>query len=151
MTQEDVGRRMGKSRAAVANSLRLLSLPSGLKQELADSRLTEGHARALLGLPSEEAMLEVGRRVVDQSLNVRQTEALVRGWGDGPKARKEPPKLDPESAALEARIREALGTRVRLERGANGGKLTIFFHSEEELDGRYTILTADKKSGNVWR
>lgn len=151
MTQEEVARRMGKSRAAVANSLRLLSLPSGLKQDLADGRLTEGHARALLGLPSEDAMLQVGRRVVDQSLNVRQTEALARDWGDGPKPRKQPAKLDPESAALEARIREVLGTQVRLERGPNGGKLTIFFHSEEELDGLYTILTARNESGNGWR
>ena len=95
--------------------------------------------------------MTLGQRVVDQSLNVRQTEALARDWGDGPKPRKQPAKLDPESAALEARIREVLGTQVRLERGPNGGKLTIFFHSEEELDGLYTILTARNESGNGWR
>lgn len=134
LTQEQVAQRVGRSRAAVANTLRLLSLSPEIQESLARGEISAGHARALLSLPGEGARRRAWLLVRKRGLSVRQTEELVR-WGGGaaPAARAGRP-ADAETAALEERLRQALGTRVRLTRGRRGGRLTIHFYSDEELE-----------------
>src|SRR5262245_1126063 len=146
LTHETLATRLGKSRVAVTNTLRLLGLPESAKAALASSEISEGHARALIGLPDDEAIGQALRQVRNLRLTVRQTEELVRRWGEEPAASSARPSRAPEAVrsmetrALEEQFRAALGTRVSLTRSRRGGKLTIHFYSDEELQGLYDIL-----------
>lgn len=138
MTQEAIAKRVGKSRTAVTNVVRLLALSDELKSSLASGEITEGHARALLGVAEEPARRQAWRQVVDRGLTVRDTEELVRRWpapGAAPAASQTPRAGDPETAALEERVRSALGTKVELRRNRGGrGRLVVHFYSDEELE-----------------
>lgn len=134
LTQETIAARVGRSRTAVANALRLLTLSDELKASLARGEISEGHARALLGLPSEAQRRQAWQRVVERGLSVRETEALVRQWPATARRKAPRRRPDPEVADLEERLRAALGTRVSLRRGRRGGRLTIHFYSDEELE-----------------
>lgn len=135
LSHEQIAERVGKSRVAITNTLRLLKLPDLVLQALVDGQISEGHARALLALPSPEAIQAALKTVLAQGLTVRQTEELVRKLGGekpvaAPKARPSPDLL-----ALEGRLRDSLGTRVSLKAGKKGdGSLTLYFYSEEELN-----------------
>jgi ParB family chromosome partitioning protein len=133
LTQETIATRVGRSRTAVANALRLLSLSDELKASLAQGEISEGHARALLGIPAEAQRRQAWRKVVERGLSVRETEALVRHWPAAARTRAPRRRPDPDVADLEERLRAALGTRVSLRRGRRGGRLTIHFYSDEEL------------------
>jgi ParB family transcriptional regulator, chromosome partitioning protein len=143
LSQEQVAERVGKSRVAVTNTLRLLRLPAEVKQALADGTIQEGHARALLGLPTTPAQVSALRLVVKKALSVRQTEELVRRLTTEP-----PPKPDepppPESRSLEEQFRARLGTKVQLYRNRKGrGRLVIHFYSEEELQAIYEAILGE--------
>jgi ParB family chromosome partitioning protein len=144
LTQEQIAERVGRSRSAVANSLRLLGLPEDIKVPLADGRISEGHARAMLGLDGVENQLLVLHAILDRNLSVRQTEELVRRLSSL-KAEKPKPvqKVSSETAALENAFRSALGTKVNLLRSKKGGKLVIHFYSEEELQQLYDVLVGE--------
>ncbi len=134
LSQEQVAERVGKSRVAVTNTLRLLGLSAKVKQALADEQISEGHARALLGLTSVKAQDAALQTVLKLFLSVRQTEGLVRKLGgEKPKAK---PKSRPAADVLdmERRLRASLGTKVTLKHGRKGGAVTIFYYSDEELD-----------------
>jgi ParB family chromosome partitioning protein len=141
LTQEQVATQVGKSRVAVANTVRLLRLPAAVKSALVNGQISEGHARALLGLDQEEAQLRALKTVIKQRLNVRQTEELVRRMLTGPRPHKEETSA-PETESLEREFRERLGTKVRLFRGKRGGKLVIHFYSEEELQAIYDVIVS---------
>lgn len=133
LSHDEIAVRVGKSRAAVTNTLRLLKLAQGAQQALASGAISEGHARALLALGSEPAQEAALQTVITQDLTVRQTEELVRRL-TGQRAPVHPrPPAPPEIRALEERLRAALGTRVRLTRGRKGGTLVIHYFSDEEL------------------
>ena len=147
LTQEQVARRVGKSRVAVANTLRLLKASPPVQQALMNGKISEGHARALLRLSQEARQTAALDTVLKHGLNVRQTEELVRRWAEG---EREAGEKDDESIAeesllpkahtrsLENRFRETLGTRVTLTRSESGqGKLVIYFYSDEELSALY--------------
>jgi ParB family chromosome partitioning protein len=142
LTQEEVARRVGKSRTAVTNSLRLLALDNTIKGALSSGEISEGHARALLGLPYEEARLHLLGRIAKEGLNVRQTEEAVRRLADDrpPRPTRRNALKDAATRDLEERFRVALGAKVNLSRGRKGGRLTIYFYSEEELDGLYNAI-----------
>jgi ParB family chromosome partitioning protein len=134
LTQEQVAERVGRSRVTVTNSLRLLRLPDGVKDALTEKRISEGHARALLGLEEVEQQLRLLRAIEKRGLSVRQTEELVRRLTAGTQAKKRPEIVQtPESRALEDQFRRSLGTKVNLYRSKRGGRLVIYFFSEEEL------------------
>lgn len=136
LTQEQVAARVGRSRTAVANSLRLLSLSAEMRASLAAGEMSEGHARALLGLEDEGERRGAWRTVVEQGLSVRQTEDLVRSWPRRARGRRRAaPGRSAELAELEERLRAALGTRVSLTRSRRGGRIVIHFYSDEELEG----------------
>jgi ParB family chromosome partitioning protein len=141
LTQEQVADRVGKSRVAVTNTMRLLRLPSEAKQALADGTIHEGHARALLALATPEAQVAALKTVLDKDLNVRQTEELVRRLLAEPPPKKEKPTISPEVQALEEDFRATLGTKVNLYKNRKGrGRVVIHFFSEEELQAIYDVI-----------
>jgi ParB family chromosome partitioning protein len=138
LTQEQVARRVGKSRVAVANTLRLLKAARGVQEALLEDRISEGHARALLGLEQAEAQEAALKTVLKHGLNVRQTEELVRRLLGQDRGEQRPAReVSPQTRALEARFREALGTKVNLTRSGKGGRVVIYFYSDEELDALF--------------
>jgi len=135
LTQQQVAEAVGKSRASVANLMRLISLPEEVKTLLAHGDLEMGHARALLGL-AVERQVEGARQVVADSLNVRQTEALVRLWLAAKPEAHQPPKSDPDISRLERKLAEKLGASVQIKHSAKGrGQLVIRYDSLEALQG----------------
>ena len=139
LSHEEVATRVGKSRAAVTNTLRLLKLPITVQQALVDGRISEGHARALLALPTPEAQEAALRAILKQELSVRQTEELVRKLSGKRLTHISRSRPSPEVTALEERLRARLGTKVKLNRFQRGGTLVIHYYSDEELN---TIIEA---------
>jgi len=138
LTQEQVARRVGKSRVAVSNTLRLLKAARRVQEALLEGAISEGHARALLGLEQTEAQEAALKTLLKRGLNVRQTEELVRRLlGQDQKKQQPAREVSPETRALESQFREALGTKVDLRRKGEGGRIVIHFYSEEELDALY--------------
>ena len=138
LTQEQVARRVGKSRVAISNTMRLLKAARTVQEALLADKISEGHARALLGLEKAEAQEAALKTVLKQELNVRQAEDLVRRLlGQGSDKHRSTPAISPETRALESRFREALGTKVNLKRSGEGGRIVIHFYSDEELDALY--------------
>ena len=143
LSQADVATRVGKSRVAVANAVRLLRLPAPVKALLAEGSLSEGHARALLALSDDETLIRAAEQVIARDLTVRQTEELARRLAAVAQAEAE--EADPEPDAptdahtksLEEAFRAALGTKVALTRGRRGGRIVISFYSDEELQAIY--------------
>ncbi len=140
MTQQQVADKVGKNRVTVANTLRLLKLPNRVKETLLAEVINEGHARAMLRLRDERAQMQVLHAIIKRGLSVRQTEELVRRLVDEPEAKPKAPEKSPELRALEDRFRQALGTKVSLNRSKRGGKLVIYFYSQEELQAIYDLI-----------
>jgi ParB family chromosome partitioning protein len=146
LTQAQVAEKVGKSRTAVANTVRLLQLPDAVKQAVLEGQIREGHARALLGLSDEQTMIEAMNLVINRGLSVRQTEELVRRLNT-PAPEPEPEddlSSSPETRAIEDRLRERLGTKVTLYRTRKGGRIVIHYFSEEELADLYEKLIGDE-------
>ncbi len=151
LTQDKLAERVGKSRSAVANSLRLLRLPPAVLALLAEDRLSEGHARALLGLPDSADLASIAAQVASDGLSVRETEALVRAAQaatEGPAetpapVRSRPARDEVANEALAEALRRRLGTKVELVRGRHGGRIVIHFYSDEELDSIFQIIGGD--------
>jgi ParB family chromosome partitioning protein len=134
ISHEQVAQRVGKSRSSVSNTLRLLRLPASVRQALGSGRLSEGHARALLALPTAQAQSAAAQTVVKRGLSVRQTEDLVQRLTGQRRRTSAVRRRSPEEAAVEEQLRQALGTKVTLRRGRKGGNVIIHFYSEEELE-----------------
>lgn len=146
-TQEKLAERLGKSRPAVANTMRLLQLPSSVQRFLADRRLTPGQVRPLLAIQDEKAQTALAVRIVEEGLSARQVEDLMK--------RKPQPKeknahaLDVYEADLENKIAQALGTKVTLKAGKAGkGVVEIEYYSLDDLDRLLEIFTQKKKGGS---
>ncbi len=140
LTQDQVAEAVGKSRVTVTNSLRLLKLPEAVLAMLADGRLTAGHARALMTLTSEAALVKLANDVVARGLSVRDTERLAR-LAQAPAKKKSSGKATPAEAQVEERLQRSLGTKVRLKQRRGKGRIEIFFHSLDELDRLLDKLT----------
>ena len=136
LSHEEISKRVGKSRTAVTNTLRLLDLPDVVQQAVRKNQVSMGHARALLALPNIKAQSSALQTILTKELNVRQTEALVNKFKG--KKRPKPPKKDtksPELKSLEEELQSSLGTKVRLTRSKSGkGTITIHYYSDEEFD-----------------
>lgn len=140
LTHDEIAAQVGKSRTTVTNTLRLLKLPALLQEALATGKISEGHARALLGLPNDQAMTAALSTILNLELNVRQTEDLVRKL-TGVKPPSLPRKpVDPDIQELESRLRDRLGTRVDLHPSKKGGTITIHYYSIEELTALLNTL-----------
>ena len=142
LTQDEVASRVGRSRSAVANTLRLLDLAPAIQGAVEGGELSEGHARALGGLQSPSQQIEVMAVVTGRGLSVRQTEDLVRRLnGNGPRGRLRPAHDATELELLENGLREALGTKVNLHPRRKGGRITIEYYDEDDLGRIYERLT----------
>jgi ParB family transcriptional regulator, chromosome partitioning protein len=140
-TQDRLAERVGRARSTVANTLRLLELHHAVQAAVAEGRVTEGHGRAIGGLPAE-LQEKILATVIDGALSVRQTEELVRRLRE-PRpapATLRPRAADPDLDRVEEDLRRALGTKVRLARSRRGGRIVIEFYSDEELGRLYERL-----------
>ncbi len=141
LTQEEVSKRLSKSRPAIANSLRLLTLPEPVQAYLRNGKLQAGHARALAGLQDPEAQAVLADKIVGEGLSVRAAESLAREQGQKPpRQKKEPPATDPDLAAAEASLREWLGTKVSIQGSSQRGRIVIEYYNAELLQGIYDLL-----------
>jgi ParB family transcriptional regulator, chromosome partitioning protein len=137
-TQERLAERVGKDRSSIANALRLLRLPKSVRERVVNGELSEGHARALLGAPTDDVLTDLADKVVKGRLSVRQTESLVRSAkskGGGPAGDKGAPK--PKSANvrdIEGRLERRLGTRVELRDREGAGEIALKYASWDDLD-----------------
>jgi ParB family chromosome partitioning protein len=141
-----VARRVGKSRVAISNALRLLDLTSETREAIADGRITEGHGRALAALTVPGLQSAALQIVIERHLSVRQTEELVRRKRDSAPARRGS-SIGGDLADLEAQLRGLLATRVGIVRTRRGGRLVIDFYSDEELDRLHAIIARGVRGG----
>lgn len=136
LTQDAIAAAVGKDRATVANTLRLLKLPSEIQSDVSSGSLSMGHARALLALPTESEQLKLSRDVISRKLSVRETESLVRkATESGARVSESAAKPVPDvhTRAAEERLKLHLGTRVRIVRQGTRGRIEVDFTSENEL------------------
>ncbi len=148
LSQQEVAERVGKQRATIANALRLLALPEAVQQMVRRGELSAGHARALLVAVDPARQIELARRAVAEGLTVRHLEGLAaRDRALKAKAGGRALRRDPNVVAAEERLQRALGTRVRIFQGIRGGRIELYFHSDEELSGLYERLIAASRSG----
>lgn len=131
ISQEEVAKRVGKARPSVSNSLRLLGLPAEIRQAIAEKRLSEGHAKYLLGLENETKQINVFRKILRNNLTVSETDRVIKNLGGTKAARI---KI-PADESREERLSTILSTKVEIKRQGAKGKLIIDFYSEEELNG----------------
>jgi ParB family chromosome partitioning protein len=143
LTQKQIAQRVGKSRTTIANTLRLLKAARSVQEALLEEKISEGHARALLGLERPEAQETALKTVLKRSLNVRQTEQLVRRLLGRQEEKRQEVQPSPEVQGMETRFREALSTKVSLRRKGKGGRLVIYFYSEEELATIYDHIVGE--------
>lgn len=161
LTQAEVAERVGKSRSAVANAVRLLGLPAAVQEAVVEGRIAAGHARALLALPGAESMAQLLREIEEQALSVRGAEALVKQWLEAAQAAQAaaaqaeaeplPVKAAPDAqllahlGQLENRFRSALGTKVNLNRNEDGsGRLVVHFYSDDDLHNIYRLIAGEE-------
>ena len=142
-TQEQAAQRLGKSRPAIANLLRLLTLPESVLGMLRSGELTAGHARALAGLSSADAQVRLANLTRAQSLNVRQLERICQQQDAAP-AKKAKPRPTGELAQLEHMARDVFGTRARLEGDGQKGKLILTYFNAEDLERIWEVLDSIK-------
>ena len=148
MTQDQVAQRMGKSRPAVANALRLLNLPEDLMALVEEGKLSAGHARALLGAPTPALQRQGARAVLDKGLSVRQTEALVKAL-----QKEKKPKVRTEDmlaiylADLEKNLGSQLGRKVHIQHRGKKGKLELEYYSEDDLETLLRLLNYTQEGG----
>ncbi len=147
LSHEEIARRTGKERSTITNTLRLLRLPSDLQQLVSEHRLSMGHARAILGLPTEELQRQVAEKASSQGLSVRQVERLIQKMTASrePKSAEEVLE-DPNVKAAVQELERVLGTRVRIvPKSELRGRIEIEYFSSEELDRIYGLITGDSK------
>lgn len=143
MTQEEVAQRMGKSRPAIANALRLLGLPDAVRFLLEEGKLSAGHAKAILAAPSGEPQKKLAQKVIDEGLSVRETEALAKRLSKAAEAEDEPElkPVDPQRESylihlndLSKSLTQRLGHKVQFQEGAKKSQMVIEYYSLEDLD-----------------
>jgi len=145
LNPEQVGRRTGKDRTTIVNSVRLLQLPSDLQQLVAERRLSAGHARCLLSLPTAELQREVAERAVAQGWSVRQMERTTQKMVEGRKPKHvDEVDLDPNVKAAIQELERVLGTKVKIvEKAKEKGRIEIEYYSAEDLDRIYTVIVGE--------
>lgn len=146
LTQEELGRRLGKSRPQISNTLRLLHLGPVAKEEVRAGRLSMGHAKVLVGVENGRLQEELARRASEGELSVRQLEELVRRSQIGGSPKGPPAALLPDLAEVEHRLREHFGTPVRLHPGEKKGRIEITYFGEDGLGRILEALGLDQES-----
>ncbi|MEG0448940.1 MAG: ParB/RepB/Spo0J family partition protein [Lysinibacillus sp.] len=146
LTQEELSKRLGKSRPHIANHVRLLNLPEEIRQLMNEGTLSMGQGRALLGLKNKRLIPEVALKAIKQELNVRQVETLVQTLNDEVSRETEKPKRkDIFVEAKESQLRDYFGTNVQIKKAKNKGKIEIEFYSEDDLERILEILNLQEE------
>jgi ParB family chromosome partitioning protein len=145
LSHEEIGRRTGKDRASITNTLRLLRLPMDVQQLIADRRLSMGHARAILGLPSEDLQRQVAEKAGSQGLSVRQVERMIQRITETREPQPaEAASEDPNVRAATDELQRVLGTRVRIvPKSEDRGRIEIEYYSPEDLDRIYSVIVRE--------
>lgn len=136
-TQEELARRIGKSRPSIANSIRLLSLPGEILELLAQGEISAGQVRPLLTISDPRLQQEAARQIIEEGLSARDAEKMAAKIAMRPGKRRDPDNIvtqDPIHIELQTQIQRSLGTKVRFKQGKNGGTIEIFYYSEEDLE-----------------
>lgn len=133
LTQEEISKRIGKSRSAIANTIRLINLDERVKNYVIDEILTEGHARAIIIITDSNIQYEIAKKVIDENLNVRQTEKLVKSLLNNKKQNKVK-KEEPYLNEMQERLKNILGTKVSIKYGRSKGKIEIEYYSNDDLE-----------------
>jgi len=142
--QQETAEKIGMNRATLANFLRLLKLPAQIKEDIAQEKLDQGHARALLALKNDQDMLDAATQIIRKKLSVRQTEMLVKKFYSVHS--KEKIDLDPDVLKMENKLTQCLATKVKLDYAKSGkGKMEIYFNSLAEFERLFSILSKEKK------
>lgn len=143
ITQEELSKRIGKSRVAIANTIRLTNLDERVQQYIVESIITEGHGRALLAIVDKEKQYEIAQRVIDEKLSVRELENLIKRINDNQqkeKANEELEKLNPYYKEIKNQLQNYFGTKVNILNKKNKGKIEIEYYSEEDLQRILDII-----------
>ncbi len=147
LTQEELAKRLGKSRPHIANHIRLLSLPPKIQALISEGKISMGHGRALLGLRKKDRLTAVVEKIIKESLNVRQLEKLIQQLNDVPRETKKPEKKkDVFIKEQESFLREKFGTPVNIKQSKNKGKIEIEFFTKDDLDRILELLEMSKDS-----
>lgn len=144
--QEDLAKKLGKSRAAITNAIRLLALPDSVQQYLVDGKISAGHARALLTARKKAQMETLARKTIEKGLSVRELEALTAKLAESNterSQREEKAGRDPELGKLESRLEESLGTKTSIRHGKKGGRIEISYYSADDLERIMEIICPD--------
>jgi len=134
LSHEMIAKRVGKSRVAVTNTMRLTNLADAVKQALVDNTITEGHARALLGLSTQKAQTSALQTIINLQFSVRQSEEYIRKLTGNRPVKVKKATVNADVLDVEKRLQRSLGTKVALKHGKKGGTVTIYYYSDEELD-----------------
>ena len=142
LTQQELAQRVGKQRATISNLLRLLDLPPAVKDKIQSGTVTTGHAKALASMSSPELQIRMADRIAREGLSVREVEMLVKHMAGQPGSTTErkPVPRDPNITAAEETLQRELGTKVSITQGKKGGRLELYFYSEEELERVYQLV-----------
>lgn len=140
LTQEQAAKRVGKSRAAIANALRLLELPDEVISLVGHKSLSAGHARALLGLNDKTLIPDAAKTIVDHELSVRATEELIKKLNSKPEPKKNDPVADSYYSSLEQKLTESLGHKVRISRSKRRRSISISYKNSDELEELIRLL-----------
>lgn len=142
-SQEQLAEKVGKSRSAVANTVRLLNLPDLIKKHIVDGKLTAGHARAILSFPREDMQVKLAERVISDGLSVRQAEALAKLW-QNPSQRTAKESMPFHHKAMAKRISRKLSARVRIKAQGSKGRIEIHYKSADDLKRIFAMLTGEE-------
>lgn len=144
-TQEDLAKRLGKSRPHITNHIRLLQLPEEVRQMMNDGAISMGHGRTLLGLKNKRRIPEVANKVIKHGLNVRQLENLIKEYNENVPRETTKTRKDIFVESKETQLREYFGTNVQIKKSKNKGKIEIEFYSEEDLERILEILSIEEE------
>ena len=152
LTQDQVAQRMGKSRPAITNTLRLLALPEDLLELVAEDKLSAGHARAILAAPSPALQRAAAKRVIEERLSVRQTEALIKTLQKEPKApqRREDDPIALYLGEVEKSLSGRLGRKVTISAKGEKGRIQLEYYNSQDLESLLTWLQARGREGELY-
>ena len=148
LTQGEIGIRIGKSRAAITNTMRLLNLPDKVRQEVLDDNISSGHARALLSLEDQRQMEALCEEIIDKKLSVRETEKKVKLLKNPPKEEKAKPKKNPYITAVEDGLKQKFATEVKISGKKDKGKIELEYYSTEDLNRILDLLGYENDGSN---
>lgn len=148
LTQGEIGIRIGKSRAAITNTMRLLNLPDKVRQEVLDDNISSGHARALLSLEDQRQMEALCEEIIDKKLSVRETEKKVKLLKNPPKEEKAKPEKNPYITAVEDGLKQKFATKVKISGKKDKGKIELEYYSTEDLNRILDLLGYENDGSN---